>query len=272
MSSDLSVSDVPITISLSQLIDTLGLGSIETRPRCQQAIGHPSHRYARSLGIDFLLEQTGNLYWLEFSPVFRRGKSCKAGNIYSCFSGYSWDETSTDGPGLSGSLDFVVLASSNARTTLSRCGDCGTLVDELSLVIKITIAIKTSWENLPLSSEIKLPLLSHRWTQDFLLCTSTRRACINDGYIFTTQRNSCHHRRRWTTTLTWTLRYFGRCDYWQPRCRFVGYGQWRFGFVACQNEENGTWLWIFSLIQGWPRLPRPQWDLLSIWDRLIQDL
>ena len=61
MSSDPSVSDVPITISLSQLLDTLGLGSIETRPRCQQATGYPFYRSARSLGIDFLLEQTGNL-------------------------------------------------------------------------------------------------------------------------------------------------------------------------------------------------------------------
>jgi len=61
MSSDPSVSDVPVTISLSQLLDTLGLGSIETRPWCQQATGHPFYRYARSLVIDFLLEQTGNL-------------------------------------------------------------------------------------------------------------------------------------------------------------------------------------------------------------------
>lgn len=140
-------------------------------------------------------------------------------------------------------------------------GDRGTLVDELSLVIKIAIAIKTSWENLPLSSEIKLPLLSHRWTQDLLRHTSTQRACINNECDSTTQRSSCHRRPRWTTTLTWTLRYFGRYDYWQARCRFVGYCQWCFRFVAC---EHGKWpkavnfSLLFFLIQGCPRLSRPQ--------------
>ena len=179
ISSDPSLSDVPITISLSQLFDVLDLGSVGTIIRASSpgselgngplgvhSIGPSRKRResVRSLGIDSLLEQVRTLARL----VLQLGdlgsllpsnaeNSAKLASLTPVSLATLGLVTSTDVSGLSSSLDLVVLASSNAQMTLSRYGDCGALVDELSLVVKTAIAIKASCEEFPLSQEIKFP-------------------------------------------------------------------------------------------------------------------
>ena len=176
ISSDPSLSDVPITISLSQLFDVLDLGSVGTIIRASSpgselgngplgvhSIGPSRKRResVRSLGIDSLLEQVRTLARLVLQlgdlGSLLPSNSAKLASLTPVSLATLGLVTSTDVSGLSSSLDLVVLASSNAQMTLSRYGDCGALVDELSLVVKTAIAIKASCEEFPLSQEIKFP-------------------------------------------------------------------------------------------------------------------
>lgn len=178
MSSNLNVSDIPITISLSQLFDTLGLGSIENTikasgpghdvsgPLGVHSIDSDGERQGsiRSPGINSLLEQVEKLvnFVLQLEDLSSllpsdAEDSEKLVTLAPVSLSVLGLVTSTNVSELSSSLDFLVLASSNARMTFSRCGDCGTFVDELSLVVKTAIAIKASCEDFPPSQEIKFP-------------------------------------------------------------------------------------------------------------------
>ena len=175
MSSDLNI---PITISLSQLFDTLGLGSVDNTIKVSgpdHDVGGPLGVHSidsdgerrgliRSPGINSLLEQVEKLvkFVLQLEHLSSllpsdAEDSEKLVTLAPVSLSVLGLVTSTNVSELSSSLDFLVLASSNARMAFSRCGGCGTFVGELSLVVKTAIAIKASCEDFPSSQEIKVP-------------------------------------------------------------------------------------------------------------------
>jgi len=178
MPSDPNVSHIPITISLSQLFDTLGLGSVEntikvsgpghdvSRPLGVHSMGSDGERRESigSPGINSLLEQVEKL--IKFVLQLERLSSLlfldaedseKLATLTPVFLSVLGLVTSTNVSELSSSLDYLVLASSNDQMTFSRCGDCNDFVDKLSLVMKTAIAIKASCEDFPRSQEVRFP-------------------------------------------------------------------------------------------------------------------
>lgn len=183
-SSGSTSSDVPIVISLSRLLADLGLGDIKTSIAASglgelssdvNAIldglsigpgGERGKENARGLGLDALVQQVeglvglvlklGDLDFLLSPKTLSSTKRAALAPISLATLGLM---SSTDIAGLSNSLDLVVFASTNARTALSQYGDCGNLVDELSLVAKTAIAIKVACEDFTPSEAIDLPFL-----------------------------------------------------------------------------------------------------------------
>jgi hypothetical protein len=170
--------DTPITLSLNKLLDDLGLGSVKTLIEVGGlgntltgvtndlldglAIGPANER--RQLGISTLLEEVKGLLALVLklgdlgSLLSLKTKSSEKPAMLAPVSLATLGlMTSTNISELSDGLDLLVLAATNARTTLSKYGDCGNLVDELSLVVKTAIAIKTSGGQFSLDQNIDLP-------------------------------------------------------------------------------------------------------------------